>query len=520
MFVLASFISSVIDFQRRRRLKLVLEAFFNDINKQHMSLLCKRTDEASTSGYNNGMGLRKQVSAHLSDPELNIEKDRDFVLYFNECREIIVVPAQLNSFCSRVGFSSRKTMEGLYSCSLEDFLEIVYAWSVDSLYESSTGPAIEMIQTYMIEDALSRTMSSSSCIATTSSRDNSIFALYSFSKQKALPMLEQLFWGDQLGLTQSIRQKFFSESALNIELPFFRQQSFRLPTQPKMKCSTARSSLRYRAPSPSPMAIEFRKNEVSSTDFRRANNGSPANFGSLPSSYRNHSVPPYLRLILEKEQAKKEIQNKQQSSEEKDTKVPEVVPQRACPLVEFSSDVQKVKNSTSTKEIGSSVETFDDLAQYDENRIKIRLLDENVPYIDSQTTSGNSAEDTPRSEVLTTPTNTPRAELSATFEFDPERQMVVANSSRESRKVERTNGRPHANFEVTKSSLNPLRRSIVEVRKDGDFSDNSSSEIQQKFENGLNEFRRQSLVTRRGKVRKKKTRLQREPLLEDYEAAK
>ncbi|CAJ0565662.1 unnamed protein product, partial [Mesorhabditis spiculigera] len=397
MIVLAwSFISSVIEFQRRRRLKACLDAFFRDPANQGRMLLFRNIEEpsisaASTSNFLDTPGVLVKFS---SEPFLNRNSPR--VIYANETKEIVVVPAEelnaaewrfcqfnspysstdsldamrifflasmqptkqkldadnlpeallLNSTCSRAAFSARKTGDGLFCCALEDFVDVAYAWSIDALRESANSPLVLSLKTYSLEEP-EVTMTRSTCSALVSKRESNASSFLSFlPQQRAMPILEQLFWGDQFGFNGSIKQRFMSEGALNGDFPL--------------------------------------------------------------TSYRNQSLPPYLRqlehekeaakIYLEKQRAKRSLDSETESCS---TLTPEET--EPCSTTRADQVVPSAVHPTTikilTEPINSSLDTLENLEHYAEHRIDTRIIEEDFHFIDSDSTSC-SMDETPRSALL------------------------------------------------------------------------------------------------------------------------
>ncbi|CAI4226541.1 unnamed protein product [Auanema sp. JU1783] len=296
-----SLVSSVVELARRKRLASFLDRFLSSDLAQTSVLLCTRT---TNNADDNTTETGARLVRYTSEPQLNAHK----VLYRTENAQVSIEQAQpltltdwrfvpssafeqseeqlvfflvipvrvlveedsdseltctvyLQSSCERIAWN-RLRPASIYVCPVERFVDVVYAFSEGALYENNRQSLIESVQTI-----------SKACLPETSGLGSS-----SSITKKALPLLEQLYWGDSNSLSSG-RKRFVSEQTL---LP----GSFgSLPRQLHISPRRRHRSCNY---SSSSLASTPRKATITL-------------FGDLAEQslkfFENNQLPPYLRYI-------------------------------------------------------------------------------------------------------------------------------------------------------------------------------------------------------------------------------
>ncbi|EYC25159.1 hypothetical protein Y032_0012g1737 [Ancylostoma ceylanicum] len=251
-----SLVSSVVEAARRRKLAAFLANFLSRADADGMMLVCRhiaaaRSITSSTSS--------SRLSRYSSDPQLNAGHSRS-VLYRNERAEVTTENSEplrisqwrfvrgsiepptaaesrvffvaqrsalmdvvgigdadgssvpycsvfLDSSCERVGFH-RYAAASLYSCSLDRFVDVVYAFSEGALFDNIVDARlIDHLHTV----SLPYNQLSGDLLRTASPLAQSLTHL----NQRPLSLLEQLYLGDARPWNE-VRERFASEGALHV----------------------------------------------------------------------------------------------------------------------------------------------------------------------------------------------------------------------------------------------------------------------------------------------------------------
>ncbi|KAL6735252.1 hypothetical protein Aduo_005711 [Ancylostoma duodenale] len=251
-----SLVSSVVEAARRRKLAAFLANFLSRAGVDGMMLVCRHIAAArSIASSTSSSGL----SRYSSDPQLNVGHSRS-VLYRNERAEVTTEKSEplrvsqwrfvkgsiqppssaetrvffvaqrsalvdvvgigdgdvgsvpycsvfLDSSCERVGFH-RYAAASLYSCSLDRFVDVVYAFSEGALFDNiADARLIDHLHTV----SLPYSQMSSDLLRTASPLAQSLTHL----NQRPLSLLEQLYLGDVRPWNE-VRERFASEGALHV----------------------------------------------------------------------------------------------------------------------------------------------------------------------------------------------------------------------------------------------------------------------------------------------------------------
>ncbi|VDO66786.1 unnamed protein product [Haemonchus placei] len=277
-----SLVSSVVETARRRRLAAFLADFLAHVSNDGLMLVCRHIPSVTSASSSNGL------SRYSSDPQISTVSNNRSVLYRNERTEVVTEKAEplktsqwrfakgsvvpptaadstvffiaqrtsanesnptarltafdavpycsifLDSSCERIGWH-RFANATLYSCPLERFVDVVYAFSEGALFDNITDARlVDSVNTVSIPYS----EISDSIIRADSPLAQSLTNL----NQRPLTLLEQLYRGD----SRPWPQQFISETALHVigqrpfdsiprqyykELQFFRY-ACRVPAEP------------------------------------------------------------------------------------------------------------------------------------------------------------------------------------------------------------------------------------------------------------------------------------------------
>ncbi|PAV60334.1 hypothetical protein WR25_15442 [Diploscapter pachys] len=187
----------------------------------------------------------------------------------------------LDSCCERIAWH-RTRLESLYTCSFAQFVEIVFAFSEGFLSENHASAVVVTLYTlYAPPDGTISLSSSPSRTFTEKSLTASINGQFS----RALPLLEQLFWGDVESLCRhssesalnSLRSTSRSDSG-NLSLRYNRLSTGRNPWAQPLSSSSFSSN-----------AAEFRLQFVDRLDSL---------LQSRPSRFDcSHELPPFIKFL-------------------------------------------------------------------------------------------------------------------------------------------------------------------------------------------------------------------------------
>ncbi|KAK6736428.1 hypothetical protein RB195_019235 [Necator americanus] len=251
-----SLVSSVVEAARRRKLAAFLGNFLRNADVDGMMLVCRQIVTTRSIA---SLPSASALSRYSSDPQLNAGTNR-FVLYRNERTEVTTEKSEplrtsqwrfvkgsieppsssdnrvffvaersaimqnvgtgsssgnsvpycsvfLDSSCERAGWH-RYASALLYSCSLERFVDVVYAFSEGALFDNiAEVRLVDRLYTVTLPYA----QMSDEVLKTTSPLAQSLTHL----NQRPLSLLEQLYLGD-VRPWKDIRERFASEGALHV----------------------------------------------------------------------------------------------------------------------------------------------------------------------------------------------------------------------------------------------------------------------------------------------------------------
>ncbi|VDL75436.1 unnamed protein product [Nippostrongylus brasiliensis] len=251
-----SLVSSVVETTRRRKLAVFLADFLAHVSEDGLMIVCRRiADPQLPVGNNNKTVLyrneRAEVAAEKAEPlkpsQWRFAKgsvtrpslmENKFVFFVAERRtandatvsasiaDFDAVPycsVFLDSSCERVGWH-RFANASLYSCPLEHFIDVVYAFSEGALFDNVTDARlIDSLYTVSIPfDEISESvLRADSPLARSLTHLNKFdpaeprfYSNESICFQRPLSLLEQLYLGDARPWLD-VRGEFVSETALH-----------------------------------------------------------------------------------------------------------------------------------------------------------------------------------------------------------------------------------------------------------------------------------------------------------------